>query len=404
MADEGARDVRFGFFVSPEATRIDETLAVARIADEAGLDLLGVQDHPYQRRFLDAWTLIATLLARTERVHVFPDVANLPLRPPAILAKTAASLDALSGGRVELGLGAGAFWPAIAAMGGPDRSRREAAAALTEAVDIIRLLWSQERSVRYDGDHYRVSGVHPGPPPAHDIGLWLGVGGPRMLALVGRAADGWVPSNTYIPPERLPAMQERIDRAAREAGRDPAGIRRIYNVMGTVTTGPATGPFAGPVDHWAATLTELVADYGMDAFVFGPEQDDVTQAKRFAHEVVPAAREALAARRGASTQDGPVVRDNTAEHRYEILVAGHVAAFTEYRLADGLVEFFHTQTARQYRGRGLARQLVAETLADVRAHGRLIRPICPYVRGFVARHAEYVDLVPAAERAQFGLA
>ena len=93
-----------------------------RAADEGGLQLVGVQDHPYQRRFLDTFSLIATLLAETRRISFFTDVANLPLRPPAVMAKAAASLDVLSGGRFELGLGAGGFQDGIAGMGGPRRS------------------------------------------------------------------------------------------------------------------------------------------------------------------------------------------------------------------------------------------------------------------------------------------
>ena len=76
------------------------------------------QDHPYQPAFLDTWTLLSWVAARTERIHVAGNVLNLPLRPPAVLARAAASLDLLSGGRFELGLGAGAFWDAIEAMGG----------------------------------------------------------------------------------------------------------------------------------------------------------------------------------------------------------------------------------------------------------------------------------------------
>jgi alkanesulfonate monooxygenase SsuD/methylene tetrahydromethanopterin reductase-like flavin-dependent oxidoreductase (luciferase family) len=144
MADYG-RTVQFGVFPTPEAAALDEILAIARIADESGLDLIGIQDHPYQRRFLDTWMLMATILARTERVRVFPDVANLPLRPPAMIAKSAASLDVISGGRFELGLGAGSFWEAVEAMGGPRRSPGEAVSALAEAVDVIRLMWSRER-------------------------------------------------------------------------------------------------------------------------------------------------------------------------------------------------------------------------------------------------------------------
>src|SRR2546426_8314307 len=109
--------VRFGVFVVPEAT--ERPLQQAAIADEVGFDIIGVQDHPYQRRFFDTWTLLTAMAMRTERITVFPDVANLPLRPPAVLAKAAATLDLLSGGRVELGLGAGGFWDAIKAYGGP---------------------------------------------------------------------------------------------------------------------------------------------------------------------------------------------------------------------------------------------------------------------------------------------
>jgi alkanesulfonate monooxygenase SsuD/methylene tetrahydromethanopterin reductase-like flavin-dependent oxidoreductase (luciferase family) len=116
------RPVLFGVFPTPEAGALEEVLTLARIADEEGLDLIGIQDHPYQRRFLDTWMLMATVLATTRRVRVFPDVANLPLRPPAVMAKAAASLDVLSGGRFEFGLGAGGFWQAITAMGGPSRT------------------------------------------------------------------------------------------------------------------------------------------------------------------------------------------------------------------------------------------------------------------------------------------
>lgn len=290
MADY-QRPVQFGLFPSPDANQLDDIFGLADIADRGGLDLLGIQDHPYQARHLDAWALMATLLARTERVHVFPDVANLPLRPPAVLAKAAASLDVISGGRFELGLGAGAFWKAIAAMGGPHHSPREAAGSLTEAIEVIRLMWSDQRAVRHSGEHYRLDGAHAGPEPAHSIGIWLGVGGPRMLDLVGRAADGWVPSNAYFPPDALPAMHERIDAAAHAAGRDPAGIRRVYNVFGTITEGPSRGPFDGPADQWTDTLTELVLDGGMDTFVFGAAGDDLAQARRFADEVAPAVRE-----------------------------------------------------------------------------------------------------------------
>jgi alkanesulfonate monooxygenase SsuD/methylene tetrahydromethanopterin reductase-like flavin-dependent oxidoreductase (luciferase family) len=297
MADYGRR-VEFGVFPVPEVSRLGEVFDMVRVADRNGLELIGIQDHPYQRRFLDAWVLIGEVLARTEGVRVFPDVTNLPLRPPSMLAKTAASLDLISGGRFELGLGAGAFWDAIEALGGPRRAPGDAAGALVEAVEVIRLLWSDERSVSFDGQHYRLRGAKPGPAPAHDIGIWLGVGGPKLLDFLGRRADGWVPSSMWAPPDALPELHERIDAGAHAAGRDPASLRRIYNVSGRLTTGESHGFLDGPVDQWVEELTGLVTDSGMDAFLFGPGDDPVLQVEIFAAEVAPAVREAVAAHRG----------------------------------------------------------------------------------------------------------
>ena len=298
MPDYG-RALGFGVFPTPEAAKLEEVLALARVADQGGLDYVGIQDHPYQRRFLDTWMLMATVLAGTERVRVFPDVANLPLRPPAVTAKAAASLDVLSGGRFELGLGAGAFWEAVEAMGGPRRSPKEAVDALVEAIEVIRLMWSDQRSVRFDGRYYRLAGVKPGPPPAHPIGIWLGVGGRRTLALVGRTADGWVSSSGWATPDKLPDMHARIDAAAEAAGRDPAGIARVYNVWGKI--GGAGGFLQGGVEQWVDELTELAVEHGMDTFMFGPSEDPVTQLQRFAADVAPAVRERVERHRGGAS-------------------------------------------------------------------------------------------------------
>jgi alkanesulfonate monooxygenase SsuD/methylene tetrahydromethanopterin reductase-like flavin-dependent oxidoreductase (luciferase family) len=296
VADAGL-PVRFGWFLVPEAADPPGLVEQVRLAERAGVDLVGIQDHPYQRRFLDTFSLLAALAAATERVGLFPDVASLPLRHPAMLAKAAASIDLLSGGRFELGLGAGSFWDAIVAMGGPRRSPGEAVEALEEAVALLRLLWSDQRSVRFTGHHYRVAGVRPGPAPAHPIGIWVGAYGPRMLRLVGRLADGWVPSASYLPPERLADAQARIDDAAAAAGRDPAAIRRLYNISGRI--GPGGGGFLdGPAGQWVEQLLPLVIETGMDTFVVWSSESTASQLQRFAAEVAPALREAVAAHRG----------------------------------------------------------------------------------------------------------
>src|SRR3954466_3334838 len=199
--------VEFGIFPVPNAAEADELVERVIAAEQAGLDLVGIQDHPYQRRFLDTWSLIPFLAARTSRIRFFPDVANLPLRPPAVMAKAAATIDLLSGGRFELGLGAGAFWEGIGAMGGPQRAPKESVDALEEAIQVIRLMWSSERSVSFEGEHYSLDGVHPGPPPAHPIGIWLGAYGPRMMRVTGGLADGWLPSLPRLPLDEVPGKQ-----------------------------------------------------------------------------------------------------------------------------------------------------------------------------------------------------
>ena len=295
MGDYG-RDLEFGVSVEPLAEPPDRAKRVVVAADRAGLDLVGIQDHPYQRRFLDTWTLISTLVPVTQSIRFFPDVASLPLRPPAMLAKAAASLDVISGGRVEVGLGAGAFWDAIVAMDGPRRSPGEAVRSVEEAIKVMRLVWSEERSVRFDGEIYSLAGMRPGPRPAHDIGIWVGAYGPRMLGLIGRLADGWVPSLGYISRDRIPGMQRRIDEGAEGAGRDPAQIRRALNVSGKIGE-PGDGPLDGPPSRGAEELTRLVLEFGFDTFVFWPADDQVRQVELFAGEVAPAVREAVAAGR-----------------------------------------------------------------------------------------------------------
>ncbi|HJQ13714.1 MAG TPA: LLM class flavin-dependent oxidoreductase [Anaerolineales bacterium] len=286
------RILKFGYFLIPNAE--SPLLSLAQEAERLGLDYIAVQDHPYQRRFVDTWSLLSMIAATTSRIGLFPDVANLPLRPPALMAKAAASIDVLSGGRFELGLGAGSFWDAIEAYGGPCRSPGEALAALAEAVEVIRKVWSGERNLRFDGQHYRLRGAHSGPAPAHPIGIWLGVYGHRALKLAGQVADGWVPSFRG-DLKKLAEMTRRLDDAAAEAGRDPASLRRILNVNGVITDGATNGMLQGPVDQWAEELTNLAITYKFDTFIFWGEGEG--QLHKFAEEVVPAARAQVTAER-----------------------------------------------------------------------------------------------------------
>jgi alkanesulfonate monooxygenase SsuD/methylene tetrahydromethanopterin reductase-like flavin-dependent oxidoreductase (luciferase family) len=301
------RPLEFGISVAPETASLATIRTAARAADDYGIDLIGIQDHPYQRRFLDTFSLIGSLLAETTRVRIFPDVANLPLRPPAMLAKQAATLDVLSGGRFDLGLGAGAFWDAIAAMGGPRRRPGEAVEAFEEAIAIIRQAWSDVQSVRFRGTHYVVDGYRPGPMPAHDIGIWVGAYKPRMLRLIGRLADGWIPSLGRTSLAELAAQQTAIDDAARAAHRDPASIRRMLNVGGSIGGPPEDGALGGGVDDWVGRLTGWAIELGIDTFIIWLSSPDPAQIEMLGTEVGPRTREDVARRRGGEAGTAPSV-------------------------------------------------------------------------------------------------
>jgi alkanesulfonate monooxygenase SsuD/methylene tetrahydromethanopterin reductase-like flavin-dependent oxidoreductase (luciferase family) len=296
--------LEFGYFLTPDAGDPQGVLGTARLLDGLGYDLVAVQDHPYQSRHLDTMSLLATILAQTSSMRVFADVSNLPLRPPAVLAKAAATLDLLSDGRFELGIGAGGYLDAAHAMGAPARTPKESLAALEEAVAVIRAMWSGERrGLRFDGAYYQLSGVHPGPAPAHPIQIWIGANQPRALALTGRVADGWaIPLMNYKPPREATQGNLAVDRAARDAGRDPREIRRIYIIPGAITSTTQAPPtdddqaVVGPPEHWVEVLTHFATDLGLSTFVLAGPPDRATLAS-FVEDVAPAVRERVAERR-----------------------------------------------------------------------------------------------------------
>jgi alkanesulfonate monooxygenase SsuD/methylene tetrahydromethanopterin reductase-like flavin-dependent oxidoreductase (luciferase family) len=275
-------DLLFGSFVTPVSGAPHNAVALAQISERAGLDLVSFQDHPYQAAFLDTWTLLSYTAALTESIRLTPNVLNVPLRQPAVVARSAASLDLLSGGRVELALGAGAFWDAIEAMGARRLTPAQSIRALEEAIAVMRGIWAADDAsmLRVDGEFHRVHGAKRGPAPAHDIDIWVGAYKPRMLRLIGRLADGWLPSLGYLQPGDLARSNGIIDEAAAAEGRDPAQIRRLLNI----------GPGSTPDE-----LAEFALDDGISAFILG--SDDPDELERFGHEIAPEVRAIVAAER-----------------------------------------------------------------------------------------------------------
>mgnify|MGYP002377342081 CR=1 FL=1 len=304
MPDYG-HPITFGAFITPahgaRAGSDHGPAALAVRAEELGLDLVTFQDHPYQPSFYDTWTLLTWVAARTDRIGVAGNVLNLPLRPPAVLARAVAGLDLLSGGRVALGLGAGAFWDAIEAMGGPRRSGGESVTALAEAIDVIRQVWDAagRGGVRVDGDFYRVHGAKRGPAPAHPVPIWLGAYKPRMLRLTARLADGWLPSLSYLKPGDLARGNAVIDEAAVQVGRDPREITRLLNV----------GADADP-----AELVRLAREDGISVFIAAA--DDERALAHVAREIAPRVRDLVATgREEAGLVTGAPPRSSAAKSR-----------------------------------------------------------------------------------------
>lgn len=286
-----------GINVHPGVEDPTDAFDRARIADNSQLDLITIQDHPYIPNFLDTWVLLSALAGATSRVQLGTNVCPIPLRPPAMLAKAATTLDVLARGRVELGIGAGGFPKRIAAFGGRVLPVGERVSAFEEAIRVIRGLWESGESFSFDGTYYQFHDTHFGPKPDHAIRIWVGASKARMLRIAGRLADGVLLSNTWVSEDRLAEINQQIDESATSAGRSPDSVRRGYNLMGAVELPglPNTSPEIGPKTMvmspagWADYIVHLYREQGMDTFIFWPLGDDqIPQIEAFAGEIAPA--------------------------------------------------------------------------------------------------------------------
>ena len=301
------RDVLFGSSLGPwngvDAGDVAGALGVVAQADRDGLDLFTLADHPYFGDKLDAYAALGFLLGRTTRIAGMVSVTNLASRPAPVLARTITSLSALSGGRVVLGLGAGALWDMITRLGVPRLDPGAAVRALEEAIILVRALSGGGDPVTFDGEFYRVSDLDPAAVAAPPV--WTGSGGPKSLAVTGRLADGWVPQGgADWLSTRYRQARPLIDEAAAAAGRDPSAIITVYNFGGRITPEPLLATrgedgrwIGGSARQWVDELTSAVLEHDAGGFVYRTT-DDTPAAEavaRFAREIVPAVREAVAA-------------------------------------------------------------------------------------------------------------
>ena len=279
-----------------------ESVRLVVQADRDGLDLFTVADHPYFAEKLDSYALLPFLLGQTGHISGAVTVTSLPSRPAPVLAHTITSLSALSGGRVVLGIGAGAIWDMIVKLGVPRLDGGSAVRAMAEAITLIRALSGGGDPVTFDGEFYHVSGLDPADVPTPPI--WTGSVGPKSLAVTGRLADGWVPPGASDwQSTRYRESRPRIDEAAVAAGRDPAQIADVYNFGGRITREPLAATrgedgrwIGGSVRQWIDELTAAVLEHHASGFIYRSTDDTPASEAlaRWATEVVPAVREAIA--------------------------------------------------------------------------------------------------------------
>jgi probable F420-dependent oxidoreductase len=282
-----------GFGVSINASTELDPATEARHAESLGFDMVTVSDHLVgSRPTYETWTMLTWMAAATERIGLGTDVLGLPYRDPAVLAKMAESLDRLSSGRLTLGLGGGGSDAEFRAFGLAVRPPREKVDAQGEALRVIRGLWSEE-AVTMEGRHFSLDGASIAPRPSRDIPVWLGSYGKRSLRLLGRAADGWIPSLPYCPPDRYVERRDIVRKAAEEAGRNPDDITYAYNVG--VRLDERAEKRRSVVIGGPGEVIESLVDFARRGVTFlnlwpagGAEQR-----QRLAEEVVPGVREAV---------------------------------------------------------------------------------------------------------------
>jgi alkanesulfonate monooxygenase SsuD/methylene tetrahydromethanopterin reductase-like flavin-dependent oxidoreductase (luciferase family) len=280
-----------GLNLSTSAAPGADPVADAIEAERLGFDLVSANDHPMgSSPTHELWTLLAWVAARTSTIKVASRVMGVPYRNPAVLAKMAASLQTLSGGRLILGIGGGSSDEGIAAVGAGTLTPRDKIDRLEDALRIMRGLWS-EPAFSYEGRVHTVREATIEPRPSEAIPIWTGAFGERGLRLTGELADGWIPSLDMAPPDTARAMRERILRAAGDAGRAPDAITCVCNLEVRIGAEvPDHSVVSGDPDRVVERLRELVevGFGGMNFIVAGPDAEE--QRERLAVEVLPALR------------------------------------------------------------------------------------------------------------------
>ena len=252
--------MRYGLKLSQNAP-IEQYRAVWRIADEAGFDHCWCMDHfatlggSDDGPIFEAWALLAAMAAATSRTRVGCAVTGNTYRHPAVLAKAAVTVDHVSGGRLEFGIGAGWAENEHTMLGLPFGTAGDRADRLEEACQVIRSLWTQQRA-SFAGQHYQLTGAVAEPKPVQQPypPIWIGgAGRRRTLRIAARHADVWnAPGGS---PQEVADLSGVLDRHCAEIGRDPSEIRRSVQVRVPATSAELLAPAAA---YAAVGVTDLL--------------------------------------------------------------------------------------------------------------------------------------------------
>ena len=296
--------VRFGLNI--RRPTFAEVKAQALAGEAAGFDTLTFSDRPPENN-IEGWTLASAIGALTERVALAHSTLNVPLRNPALLAKMASGLDAITGGRALLILGAGAAEQHFTSYGIPVGPPAERFRALREAVTILRGVWTQP-PFSYQGKVYHVEAAEAPPAPVNGVvPIWIGALGPQMLAYTGRVADGWLKNGGWpASTDQMRDLVAQLEAGAERAGRDGRAVRRCLNLAAAVADSPAEAErirdnldprqFIGRAGVFGAAdqvLNELgeMRVAGADTFhIQFPADIAHEQIARFGAEIMPKAR------------------------------------------------------------------------------------------------------------------
>jgi FAD/FMN-containing dehydrogenase/alkanesulfonate monooxygenase SsuD/methylene tetrahydromethanopterin reductase-like flavin-dependent oxidoreductase (luciferase family) len=263
-----------GLLVKTHTSTSESATSLALRAETSGYDLVTLEHDSVESDSFDIWTLATWIAAQTERIQLGVTVTDFPRRMPAVLARSAISLDLLTSGRLNLGLS----------------DHRVPADAVESVIEIVRGMMnvSERRSLSASG-YFSIRGAKRGPVPAHDIPVWLHGAGPEMLRLAGERADVWIAPYQNMRAEDLRIANQYIDHAAKDAERDPREIRRGLVLSGMIGTDSAAF-LQGAAEQWVSDLLPYVLDHGVGTFLL--DSTDRHTVETFAMVVLPALHDA----------------------------------------------------------------------------------------------------------------